>query len=141
MLYFYNMSRPPNDDLVYRALADSRRRQMLDMLRDEPKTTGDICKRFSRTLDRCTVMQHLRVLENAGLIIVKKEGRYRWNYLDVVPIRRIYDRWINQYASPSVEVLAKLKLELEGEEKLTADLGGKRGSEDSYPASSAQIRG
>ena len=71
-------------------------------------TTGDICAHF-KTLDRCTVMQHLSVLENAGLIIVKKEGRFRWNYLDAVPIREIYDRWINQYASPSVEVLTRLK--------------------------------
>jgi DNA-binding transcriptional ArsR family regulator len=58
-------------------------------------------------------MQHLGVLEKAGLIIVKKEGRFRWNYLDVVPIREIYDRWINQYASPTVEILTKLKGDLE----------------------------
>jgi DNA-binding transcriptional ArsR family regulator len=58
-------------------------------------------------------MQHLGVLERAGLIIVKKEGRYRWNYLDVVPIREIYDRWINKYASQSVEVLTKLKQDLD----------------------------
>lgn len=60
-------------------------------------------------LDRCTVMQHLGVLEKAGLVIVKKEGKFRWNYLDVVPIRDIYDRWINQYALPSVELLTNLK--------------------------------
>ena len=58
-------------------------------------------------------MQHLGVLEKAGLVIVKKEGRYRWNYLDAVPIREIYDRWINQYASPSVELLAELKANLD----------------------------
>ena len=58
-------------------------------------------------------MQHLGVLEKAGLIFTKKEGRFRWNYLDVVPIREIYDRWINQYASPSVELLKNLKEGLE----------------------------
>ena len=106
------MSRKKNDDLIYKALADSRRREILDLLKDAPKTTGDICEYF-KPLDRCTVMQHLGVLENAGLVIVKKEGRYRWNYLDAVPIRNIYDRWINKYASPSVEKLVRLKSDLE----------------------------
>lgn len=107
------MSRVKKDDLVYKALADSRRREILDLLRDEPKTTGDLCSHFKRKLDRCTVMQHLGVLERAGLIFVQKKGRFRWNYLDVTPIREIYDRWINQYASPSVELLTKLKQNLE----------------------------
>ncbi|MFT3744478.1 MAG: helix-turn-helix domain-containing protein [Pyrinomonadaceae bacterium] len=105
------MSREKNPDLVFKALADSRRREILDLLKDEPKTTGDICKHFTN-LDRCTVMQHLRVLEKAGLIFTKKEGKFRWNYIDVVPIRNIYDRWINKYASPSVAVLTKLKRDL-----------------------------
>jgi DNA-binding transcriptional ArsR family regulator len=106
------MSSAKKDDLVYKALSDHRRREILDLLKDEPKTTGDICAQFKQ-LDRCTVMQHLGVLEKAGLIFVKKEGKYRWNYLDVVPIREIYDRWINKYASPSVQILARLKIDLE----------------------------
>jgi DNA-binding transcriptional ArsR family regulator len=97
---------------VFKALADNRRREILDLLRDAPQTTGDICAKFAN-LDRCTVMQHLGVLEKAGLIFSKKEGKFRWNYLNVVPIRDIYDRWINQYASPSVELLKKLKDNLE----------------------------
>jgi len=105
------MSSGENHDLIFKALADSRRRAILDLLKDEPKTTGDICGHF-KSLDRCTVMQHLGVLEKAGLVIVKKEGKFRWNYLDVVPIREIYDRWINQYASPSVEMLSRLKHDL-----------------------------
>jgi DNA-binding transcriptional ArsR family regulator len=99
-------------DLVFKALADHRRREILDLLKDQPKTTGEICLKFPK-LDRCTVMQHLGVLEKAGLIIIKREGRFRWNYLNVVPIKEIYDRWINQYASSSVKLLAKLKRELE----------------------------
>jgi DNA-binding transcriptional ArsR family regulator len=106
------MSRKKNDDLIFKALADSRRRQILDLLKNEPRTTGDVCGHF-KALDRCTVMQHLGVLEKAGLVIVKKEGRYRWNYLDAVPIREIYDRWINQYASPSVGILKMLRQDLE----------------------------
>lgn len=106
------MSRAKSHDLIFKALADSRRRKILDLLKDEPKTTGDLCKSF-KTIDRCTVMQHLGVLEKAGLIFVQKKGKYRWNYLDVAPIQEIYDRWINQYASPSVELLTKLKRDLE----------------------------
>lgn len=112
MLYFYNMSREKNDDLVYKALADSRRREILDLLKDEALTTGDICKQLE-PLDRCTVMQHLGVLEKAGLVFTQKKGRYKWNYLNAVPIREIYDRWINKYASPSVEMLTRLKSDLE----------------------------
>src|SRR5215475_14322315 len=106
------MSRARSHDLIFKALADKKRRKLLDLLKDGPRTTGDLCDRF-KSLDRCTVMQHLGVLEKAGLIFVKKEGRYRWNYLDAVPIREIYDRWINQYASVSVEMLSKLKKDLE----------------------------
>ncbi len=75
-------------------------------------TTGRICGKLPE-LDRCTTMQHLRVLERAGLIIVRREGRLRWNYLDSTPIQRIYDRWIIRYARPSVELLTRLKNDLE----------------------------
>ena len=83
----------------------------MDLLKEAPKTTSDLCNSF-RDLDRCTVMQHLGVLEKAGLIFVQKKGKFRWNYLDVTPIREIYDRWINQFASPNVELLTKLKRDL-----------------------------
>jgi DNA-binding transcriptional ArsR family regulator len=106
------MSREKDDDLIYKALADSRRREILDLLKDEPMTTGDICSHLE-PLDRCTVMQHLRVLEKAELVISQKKGRFKWNYLNAVPIREIYDRWINKYASPSVELLTRLKRDLE----------------------------
>lgn len=106
------MSREDLQDKIFKALSDHRRREILDLLKNERKTTGDIVKEFS-SLDRCTVMQHLGVLEKAGLIFTKKEGRFRWNYLNAVPIREIYDRWISQYASPSVELLTQLKHDLE----------------------------
>lgn len=97
---------------VFKALADSRRREMLDLLKDAPRSTGDICAQFSE-LDRCTVMQHLSVLEKADLIIVKRSGRYRWNYINPLPIKDIYDRWISRYAVPAVDLLAHLKHDLE----------------------------
>ncbi len=99
--------------MIFKALADGRRREILDLLKDDPKTTGELCAHFKK-IDRCTVMQHLKVLENAELIIVKREGRLRWNYLNAVPIREIYNRWISQYADHPVELLTKLKHDLEG---------------------------
>ena len=107
------MSRRDTQGVVFKALADDRRREILDLLRAGPLTTGDICLRFKK-LDRCTVMQHLAVLEVAGLVIAKREGRVRWNYLNVVPVQEIYDRWISRFARPSVELLGRLKRELEG---------------------------
>ena len=107
------MSRTESDDLVFKALADSRRRQILDLLKKAPRTTGELCQRFEKTLDRCTVMQHIGVLERAGLIVARREGRHRWNYLNAAPFKEIYDRWISPYASEAVELLARLKRDLE----------------------------
>ncbi|MBA2380302.1 MAG: helix-turn-helix transcriptional regulator [Blastocatellia bacterium] len=73
---------------------------------------NDLCSHFKK-LDRCTVMQHLKVLEKAELVIGRKEGRFRWNYLNAVPIKNIYDRWINKFAVYDVELLMKLKTYLE----------------------------
>jgi DNA-binding transcriptional ArsR family regulator len=100
------------DDLVFRALAGPDRRRILDLLRDQPMTTGEIGKRLPH-LDRTTVMQHLGVLERARLVISRKEGRCRWNYLDVSPIQRIYERWIHDYATPSARLLDRLRADLE----------------------------
>jgi len=100
------------DDLVFKALAGKDRRRILDLLRDAPMTTGDIGKNLSH-LDRTTVMQHLGKLEAARLIISKKEGRCRWNYLDVSPIQRIHERWIEAYAAPSARLLGRVQSDLE----------------------------
>ena len=106
------MSRQAADDPVFKALADWRRRKMLDLLRDAPKTTGELCEHFPE-LDRCTVMQHLRVLENAELVIAQRKGRQRWNYLNPLPIKQIHDRWISRYATGAVGLLSRLKRNLE----------------------------
>jgi DNA-binding transcriptional ArsR family regulator len=99
-------------DLVFKALSHRTRREILDLLRDQPRTTGDLCSQFP-DLDRCTTMQHLGVLERAGLVIVQRKGRERWNHLDVVPLKLIHDRWIGDYARSAVDLLAKLKVDLE----------------------------
>jgi DNA-binding transcriptional ArsR family regulator len=112
MLYFYNMSNGTEDDKVFKALAAPVRRRLLDALKDNPRTTGDLCARFPG-LDRCTVMQHLSVLEDADLIIAVRRGRERWNHLNPLPIRDIHDRWIGPYAAFAVDKLADLKSGLE----------------------------
>lgn len=99
-------------DRVFKALAHSTRRRILDLLRDHPRTTGELCAAFPG-LDRCTTMQHLGVLEQAGLVIAQRKGRERWNHLDVLPIKLINDRWIGDYARSSVALLAMLKADLE----------------------------
>jgi DNA-binding transcriptional ArsR family regulator len=106
------------DDAVFKALADGRRRAMLDALKDGPKTTGELCALFE-SLDRCTVMQHLGVLERADLVVVRREGRLRWNYLNALPIKEIHDRWIGEYARGAVTLLARMQADLEraGEER------------------------
>ncbi len=99
-------------DRVFRALGHATRREILDLLKAAPRTTGEVCAAFRR-LDRCTVMQHLGVLERAGLVVPRTEGRLRWNVLNVLPIMEIHDRWIGAYAANASRLLARLALDLE----------------------------
>lgn len=85
---------------------------MLDCLKDGPVTTGGLCERFD-DMDRCTVMQHLKVLEAADLVIARREGRERWNHLNSMPIKQIHDRWLGPYAERAVTLLERLKTDLE----------------------------
>jgi DNA-binding transcriptional ArsR family regulator len=100
------------EDAVFRALAAPVRRAMLDALKDNPQTTGELCARFPQ-IDRCTVMQHLKVLEVADLVIAHKVGRVRWNHLNALPIKAIHDRWIGPHAAGAVDLIARLKGDLE----------------------------
>ena len=95
------------DDLVFKALAAPLRRRMLDALKDEPLTTGALCARFSE-VDRTTVLQHLRVLERAELVSGRRIGRERHLALAPLPIKRIHDRWIGEYARAAVDLLERL---------------------------------
>ena len=116
MLYIYNMSNRPSPseqvDRVFRALDNLHRRAILDTLRDQPLTTGALCELFA-DLDRCTVMQHLKVLEAANLVQVERRGRERWNHLNPLPIHDIHERWIGPHAAYAVSILARLKKDLE----------------------------
>ena len=101
-----------DEDLVFKALADPTRRHLLDRLfvRDG-RTLSDLESELSMT--RFGVMKHLRVLENAGLIVTRREGREKLHFLNPVPIRLIHDRWIDKYTEHQVTALANLKTELE----------------------------
>ena len=104
--------KPDPLDPVFKALASSVRRKLLDLLRDGPLTTGDLAAAFPE-LSRYAVMQHVGVLEKAGLVVPEKRGRRRYNHLNAVPIRMIYDRWVSQYAGHWATALTALKTELE----------------------------
>ena len=112
MLYFYNMSISDRFDRVFKALGHHVRRQILDDLRDQPLTTGTLCAHFPE-LDRCTVMQHIKVLEDADLIIPVKRGRERWIHLNAVPIQQIHERWIGPHAERAAALLTRLKEDVE----------------------------
>ena len=99
-------------DRTFKALGHQVRRQILDDLRDQPLTTGTLVAHFPE-LDRCTVMQHLKVLEEADLVIPVRKGRERWNHLNVAPIQEIHERWIGPHAANAAARLAKLKREVE----------------------------
>jgi DNA-binding transcriptional ArsR family regulator len=114
------MSPSDRQDAVFRALAAPARRALLDHLRDTPMTTGQLCTLFPE-LDRCSVMQHLKVLEGADLVIAEKRGRERWNHLNPLPIAEIHERWIGPHAALAVRKLAGLKSALEKPRKVRAE--------------------
>ena len=106
------MSISEKHDRVFKALGNTVRRQILDDLRDQPLTTGTLVAHFPE-LDRCTVMQHLKVLEDAEVVVPVRKGRERWNHLNVAPIQEIHERWIGPHAAHATARLAKLKRDLE----------------------------
>ena len=101
-----------DEDFVFKALADPTRRHLLDRLfvRDG-RTLSELESEQSMT--RFGVMKHLRVLENAGLIVTRRVGREKLQFLNPVPIRLIHDRWIDKFTEHQVTALANLKTELE----------------------------
>ena len=95
-------------DHVWKALSDSTRREILDLLRDGPRTTTAIVEEFPE-LTRFGVMKHLDVLRQAGLVRTRSEGRQRINSLNVAPIRQILERWISKYEGYWANTLLRVK--------------------------------
>jgi DNA-binding transcriptional ArsR family regulator len=101
-----------DDDHVFRALADPTRRLLLDRLFErDGRTLTELESQLEMT--RFGVMKHLRILEEAGLVVSRKSGRSRLHFLNPVPIRLIHDRWIDKYTEHRVSALADLKTQLE----------------------------
>jgi DNA-binding transcriptional ArsR family regulator len=96
-------------ELVWKSLADTSRREILDCLAERPLTTGEIVARFEATLCRTAVMKHLEILVRANLVVIRREGRQRWNYLNPVPIQRVCDRWISKHVQRLASGLSRLK--------------------------------
>ena len=100
------------DDAVFKALADPSRRLLLDRLFErDGRTLTELDAELEMT--RFGVMKHLRVLEDAGLVVSRKQGREKLHFLNPVPIREIHDRWIDKYTERRVSALLDLKNELE----------------------------
>ena len=101
-----------DDDRVFKALADPTRRFLLDLLfQRDGRTLKDLESGLEMT--RFGVMKHLKILEEAGLVITRRSGREKLHFLNPVPIRLIHDRWIDKYTEHRVAALADLKHELE----------------------------
>ena len=101
-----------DDDRVFKALADPTRRHLLDRLYErDGRSLGELESELEMT--RFGVMKHLRVLEEAGLVVTQRSGREKLHFLNPVPIRLVHDRWINKYTERQVSALADLKQSLE----------------------------
>ncbi len=102
-------------DAVFRALADPTRRSLLDELfRCDGQTLTALEARLPMT--RFGVMKHLKVLEEAGLVVTRRRGREKLHFLNAVPIRLVHDRWVSKYAEPWAARLSQLKTRIEGED-------------------------
>jgi len=102
-------------DEVFKALADSTRRRLLDLLFERDGQTLTALEQ-QLPMSRFGVMKHLKVLEGAGLVTTRKRGREKLHFLNPVPIRLVHDRWVNKYAEPWASALSQLKNEIEEDE-------------------------
>jgi len=98
-------------DSVWKALANPHRRRMLDLLRDRPRTTGELAEVLGE--NRFLVMQHLNLLRESNLVTVEVDGRRRINHLNPVPIQQIHERWVGKYQGDWAAALVGLKRTVE----------------------------
>ena len=103
-----------DEDLVFKALADPTRRLLLDRLFERDGMTLGELEAEVPQLTRFGVMRHLGVLEQAGLVVTRRQGRHKHHYLNPVPIRLIYERWIDKYRDRRAAALLELRDQLEG---------------------------
>ena len=108
------VGRVTDDDLVFKALADPTRRHLLDRLFERDGQTLTALEQ-ELPMTRFGVMKHLKVLEEADLVVTRRSGRAKLHFLNPVPIRLIHDRWIDKYTEHNVTALLDLKNRLENE--------------------------
>jgi DNA-binding transcriptional ArsR family regulator len=101
-------------DLVFRALSDPSRREILDLLFEtDGQTVGELCTHFAGRMSRFGVMKHLGVLEDAALVVALRQGRTKRLFLNPVPIEEVASRWISKYAAHFSSALVELKRDVE----------------------------
>jgi DNA-binding transcriptional ArsR family regulator len=105
-----------DDDRVFKALADPTRRFLLDLLFTRDGRTLTELESELTSMTRFGVMKHLKVLEEAGLVVTRRSGREKLHFLNPVPIRLIHDRWISRYTERQVTALVDLKKQLEDDQ-------------------------
>lgn len=103
---------------VFKALGHPIRRQILDILKQSPKTTGELNEYFPE-VTRYAIMKHLNILEEGNLVIVRREGKYRRNFLNAVPLQEMHERWVGKYMQATANSLLNLRA-------LAKDNGGKK---------------
>ena len=98
----------PRTDRVWKALADPGRRKILDLLAERQRTTGELSAAFPK-LSRFAVMKHLKVLQSAGLLSIRREGRVRWNALNPVPLQEVFRKWVGKYEAFWSDVMLDIR--------------------------------
>jgi DNA-binding transcriptional ArsR family regulator/uncharacterized protein YndB with AHSA1/START domain len=107
--------------IVFKALGHPIRRQILDILKKSPKTTGELNDYFPE-VSRYAIMKHLKILEEGNLVVIRREGKYRVNYLNAVPLQEMHDRWVGKYMQSTASTLLNLRSAVEnkgGKEEMT----------------------
>ena len=125
-------------DVVFKALADPTRRALLDELHHGAATTGELCAAHPE-MSRFGVMDHLRVLHEANLIVVERAGRTRINHLNPVPLREVYARWVRPIAEAPADELLALKAAAEARSR-TIDVRDSRRTRRARPRTATEGR-
>ncbi len=97
-----------NDDSIWKAIADGKRRTILDALSQGPKSTGELVDLFPQ-IGRTAVLKHLDILQNSNLILIKREGRVRWNHINIAPLQAVCSGWILRHVEGITTSIESLK--------------------------------
>lgn len=106
------MAQQPENDALFKALADPSRRKLMDLLHaHDGRSLSELCEHLK--MSRQGVTQHLDVLEAANLVATVRRGREKLHFLNPVPLQEIYERWISKFEKPRLKALSNLKKRME----------------------------